>query len=236
MHKMDKTILSLGEETKALNQSIHSNINQLDISQARVVALLNHIATYVRSESYRNPADGTAKNHIDASLIELLRQTNRKLDALSKLDASSQVSTGDSAFHRIDASQTEMMRSLKLILGHVEAMKNLVNDDRKVQLKSDSKSMISEDSGSKKSSVGKAYSSVTNYSSGLGSKIANIGSGIIESSGFGSKKTGSDSKTVEQGYSDEGGLVDGTDDVPWTRKVVYFGLVTCVLVLLGKLG
>ncbi|XP_008467341.1 uncharacterized protein LOC103504822 isoform X1 [Diaphorina citri] len=269
MHKMDKTILLLGDETKALNTNIHSNLSRLENNQSQIATLLTQIMDEL----------GASQPNVNKPVVNLLGEIGRKMDDINQGRDGSEVSGKTSAelINQLSANQSHMMQLMHQMSQELQRINSTETGQSNVVSRG-SQSLVGGSQSFVETRNGKGMNAEAQAKNGMvDAEASRSGNGGIANTGSLYNKVSSLGGSAKQalvglvyrgatapgnttipvqniavpvqsttvnanGAKTVGGGSDKTEisavhgaaneDGSWTRKIVYFGLVTCVLVLL----
>ncbi|KAL1450573.1 hypothetical protein WDU94_002920 [Cyamophila willieti] len=216
MHKIDNTILQLGEETQMLSQNIHSDVSQLDRNQSLMLQLLTQ------------DQNGSRKESIDRTSLEPLQQTLKQLMVFTTQNTEKTKSQLSS----LTANQTAVMNSLKQISNELDRLNTSQKEMRNEFLVEKKKidqlfrmnpntSVIMSDQPAP-SSMGTIYDKASSLGNGVKQALSD-GYRNMEDyriSGDIVKK-----QSIETDYSSSG------SSIGWKKPLVYFGIFSAVYIL-----
>uniref|UniRef100_A0A8D8YNB9 Coiled-coil domain-containing protein 51 n=2 Tax=Cacopsylla melanoneura TaxID=428564 RepID=A0A8D8YNB9_9HEMI len=236
MHKIDETIVQLGQETQTLSQNIHSDVSKLDQNQRLMLQLLT-----------QDQSSGTKNNSIDNQTnLDPLQQTLKRL----MLFTTQNTAKTEGQLTSLNANQAAVMNVLKEISKELERLnvtqKEMRHEFLLVEKKrsdqflfrnsgtigdSQSRSGTTSDSQSRNSSV-TSSSSLGAISNSIYDKASSLGSGVKEAIGNGYSRAIEDYRISGESVktlSNESDSSSGSSS--WTKPLVYFGIFSVVYVL-----
>ncbi|XP_008467342.1 uncharacterized protein LOC103504822 isoform X2 [Diaphorina citri] len=260
MHKMDKTILLLGDETKALNTNIHSNLSRLENNQSQIATLLTQIMDEL----------GASQPNVNKPVVNLLGEIGRDGSEVSG-------KTSAELINQLSANQSHMMQLMHQMSQELQRINSTETGQSNVVSRG-SQSLVGGSQSFVETRNGKGMNAEAQAKNGMvDAEASRSGNGGIANTGSLYNKVSSLGGSAKQalvglvyrgatapgnttipvqniavpvqsttvnanGAKTVGGGSDKTEisavhgaaneDGSWTRKIVYFGLVTCVLVLL----
>lgn len=236
MHKMDKTILNLGEETKTLSQNIHADVATLDARQKQIMAVLKSLLS--------QPG---GRNSSEADMVKLINETISRLDK----EKTSKATLGvlDNSTTQSKAREESIQKQVKQTLGvddlyakpsgtesapqttSINSMLTLLQQIRSdVEKLTKSQSDIANDIGKRiekleeRMSASSSWESLSNGLSSVGGGLSSLGSNAKQAvGGFVSSYTsggigGTGSKEDASGIAGSGSVANRNSTGVFTRQ------------------